>query len=147
MPGFSRLMLVLLGISCVVGCANQKSTEKAKPAESATMAPRPMVMLGVRMAPAGPAMAKHMGVHPEDATLITFVGADTPASKAGMEDWDIVIGMNGSSKASPAAIRRVLRTANPGDRVRFTLNRGGEEVDVTVILEPAAQDRMIPLPG
>lgn len=110
-------------------------------------APRPPVMLGVGMEAAGPVLAKHADVHEEDCTLITNVAPDTPAAEAGLEDWDLVIKVNGSEDASPGAIRRVLRSSKPGDTITLTISRGGQETNITATLVEPDHDRMTLLPA
>ena len=145
MPRYFLPFLVFLGSLALSSCTNQKTAEPSDQQGSVT-ASMPKVMLGVRMAPAGPALAKHVGVHPNDATLVTFVAANTPAQRAGFEDWDIIVSVNGSSKASPTAIRQILSSSKPGDTVVFSILRGDEQIDITAELEPADHDRMVPLP-
>lgn len=110
-------------------------------------APRPPVMLGVGMEAAGPILAKHASVHETNCTLITNVAPDTPAQRAGLEDWDLVVMVDGSEDASPAAIRRTLRASKPGDRITLTISRGGKQMEITATLEEADHARMTLLPA
>ena len=111
------------------------------------LAPKPSVMLGVNMAPSGPIMSKHLGVDGESSTLIIEVGENTPASKAGLELWDVIVTVYGSDDASPRNLRRILRASKPGDTVLLEVLRGTEKVEITVVLEEADHERMIPLPA
>jgi S1-C subfamily serine protease len=108
----------------------------------------PPVMLGVRMAWAGPALASQLqehGVTAEGTTLLTFVAADTPASRDGLEQWDLILHMDGAASASPEDIRRALQTCRPGDEVAFEVLRGSSPLRVDVTLEEPDRDRMQPL--
>ena len=139
-----------------VGCArngkvqddlHDSRTNERNAVSDANLAPRPSVMLGVTMAPSGPIMSKHLGVDGESSTLIIAVGEDTPASKAGIELWDVIVTVYGSDDASPRNLRRILRASEPGDAVSLEVLRGTEKVEITVVLEAADHDRMIPLPA
>ncbi|MCH2142703.1 MAG: PDZ domain-containing protein [Phycisphaerales bacterium] len=97
------------------------------------------------MATAGPALAKHLGVDPNKATLVTYVAPDTPAQAAGLADWDVIVKINGSDNASPNDIRRVIRASQPGDTVDFSVWDRGSLKNITITLEPADHDRMVPV--
>ena len=150
MPRYLRLLLISLGLLAITACANQQNqdstSQPAGASTSATSAALPNVMLGIRMAFAGPAISKHLGVHEYNSTLVTYVAPDTPAQKAGLEDWDVITKVNGSSDASPKAIRAILRSSEPGDKIVFHVRRGQESSDITVQLEAADHARMVPLP-
>lgn len=109
-------------------------------------APKAPVMLGVNMVPSGPIMQKHLGVNGEESTMIIAVAEDTPASGAGLELWDVVVSVNGSSEASPSALRTALRASNPGDVIELGVVRGTQAITIKVTLVEAEHDRMIPLP-
>jgi hypothetical protein len=53
---------------------------------------------------------------------------------AGAKAHDVIVGVNGSADASPAAVRAVVRAAKPGDAFTLSLVRAGERRDVTVKL-------------
>jgi S1-C subfamily serine protease len=146
MPLYLRSILICLGLFSLTACANQKTEKHTDQQVAVTTGSMPEVMLGVRMAPAGPAMAKHTGVDPDKATLVTFVAMETPAQRAGFENWDLIIAVNGSSNASPTVIRKVLRSSKPGDKVDFTICRADEKIEITAELVAADHDRMVPLP-
>lgn len=149
MPRYPRLLLVCFGSLVLTACAHQNNakdmnTQASSPA-MAQQATLPHVMLGIRMATAGPALAKHIGVDPNNATLVTYVAPDTPAQRAGLTDWDVIVKINGSESASPTAIRKVVRAGQPGDTVNFSVWDNGSLKNVAVILAPADHDRMIPV--
>lgn len=144
-----------LAIGCtamlaLVACNNPpKNADESKAnvtAVNTANAPIPKAMLGVRMAHSGPALAKQLGVDPDKTTLITYVAEDTPAARAGLEQWDIIIEIDGAPDASPSSIRRVLRSSNPGDTVTCTVLRADERKNITAVLEESDTERMVPLP-
>ena len=111
------------------------------------MAPKPPVMLGVNMAPGGPIMSKHLGIDGDSVTMIIAVGEDTPASDAGLEIWDVIVGVHGSDQASPSSLRRILRASRPGDVIPLEVRRGPQTITIEVVVEEADHGRMIPLPA
>jgi predicted metalloprotease with PDZ domain len=146
---------VLTSLFLSAGCAQNGNTQKgldsSKTKEMSTtadtdLAPKPSVMLGVNMVPSGPIMSKHLGVDGEYSTMIIAVGENTPASKAGLELWDVVVTVQGSGDASPSSLRRMLRASKPGDVIDLEVIRGTKTITIKVALEEADHDRMIPLP-
>lgn len=111
----------------------------------------PPVMLGARLEVPGPAIARHAGIDPSTCSIITAVLPDGPAAKAGLETWDVVIGMGGMQAATPADIRSALRSRVPGDVVVMKVRRGQETRDISVTLDawkhvPLAGE-LQPMPG
>ena len=98
------------------------------------------------MVPSGPIMQKHLGVNGDESTMIIAVGEDTPASRAGLELWDVIVRVNGSSEASPSSIRTILRASAPEDVIDLEVLRGAKTTTVEVTLVEAEHERMIPLP-
>ena len=146
-------LLTSLLVLCPLGCdGNQKTSDHAQPEPQTVYvvqhaAPRPPVMLGVGMEAAGPVLAKHANVHETNCTLITNVAPDTPAAEAGLEDWDLVVKVDGSENASPGDIRRALRSSKPGDTITLTISRGGKLMDITATLAEPDHARMTLLPA
>ena len=143
-------VVALQGCDAQQGKSSEAMNQQAAPREVYLVqhaAPRPPVMLGVGMEAAGPVLAKHANVHETNCTLITNVAPDTPAQRAGLEDWDLVVMVDGSEDASPGAIRRRLRSSKPGDRMTLTISRGGQQMEITATLEEPDHERMTLLPA
>ncbi len=95
----------------------------------------PTVMLGVTMETPDGSLAKHLKVNPDESTVILTVTPDLPAAKAGLQQFDIVVRVDDEAAATPNTIRKVLRTKEPGDAIRFQVLSGGDKKDVVVTLE------------
>ena len=103
----------------------------------------PPVMLGVTMEQPGAALVKHMGINPARSTLLIDVIPGLPAAKAGLEDHDVVIAVDGSQDASPHDIRRKLKTMKPGDTITFTVRRGPASRTVTLAAAAWQAEHMV----
>lgn len=95
----------------------------------------PKVMMGVTLSGVDQTVAKQLGIDREATTLIGSVIDDLPAKKAGLEEDDIVIAVDGNLDASPMGIRKVLREKEPGDTLVLDVLRGGEPMQVVLNLE------------
>ena len=103
----------------------------------------PPVMLGVTMEQPGAALVKHMGINPARSTLLVDVIPGLPAAKAGIEDHDLVIAVDGAADAGPHDIRRRLRAMKAGDSITFTLRRGPESRMVTLRADAWKAEHMV----
>jgi hypothetical protein len=100
----------------------------------------PKAMLGGRLEAVPPATLAHL--HAEHTTPsgaeCAYVAQVIPGlalEQAGVMPHDVIVAINGSSNASPEAIREVVRAAAPGEHVKFVVVRAGQtrQADVTLI--------------
>lgn len=103
----------------------------------------PPVMVGGRLEPLPPALAKHLGLDPAKTSVLAEVIPGLPVDKAGLEPHDILIAVEGLPDANEETIRAHLRTAKPGDTISVTYRRGSETRTTKVTLEPWHPDHMV----
>lgn len=96
----------------------------------------PRVMLGVTMSEPDPAVRQYLGLEEGSSILLSRVMPGLPAAKAGLQDGDIIVEIDGQRPASPARLREVLAARNPGDELPLRILRRGESKRVVVKLEP-----------
>jgi membrane-associated protease RseP (regulator of RpoE activity) len=79
--------------------------------------------------------AEHTKASGEECAYVANVIPDLALAQAGVMPHDVIVAVNGSSNASPDAIRAVVRAAAPGDHVKFMVVRAGQtrEADVTLL--------------
>jgi putative serine protease PepD len=65
---------------------------------------------------------------------ILKVTSDSPASKAGLHTGDVVTAIAGDKVADGVALIVAIRSHQPGDTVRFTIRRGGEQMTLRITL-------------
>lgn len=99
----------------------------------------PKVMIGLHMSTPSAALAKHLRIDADQCTMISGVYEGLPAHKAGLEEYDVIVGIEGADSADSDTIREVLADHEPGDRIRLTVIQAGREHEVSVKL--AAYDR------
>lgn len=88
-----------------------------------------MPWLGVATEPLPAALAAQLGLSKE-GIVVSAVVPDSPAAKAGMENYDILLQMDGVALDSPETFREMVRGQKKGDKVKFHLMRKGEALDV-----------------
>ena len=103
----------------------------------------PTVMLGLTMEQPGKALCKHLNINPARTTLLVDIIPGLPGDKAGLEDHDIVIAVDGSPNASTNDIRNLLKKMKPGDTITFMIQRGSEKKSVTLTTVPWIAEHMV----
>lgn len=102
----------------------------------------PKVMLGVTMESPEESTATQLGVDADETTLIVTVSPDLPAAKAGVQQHDVVVAVDGEKPAPPSKIREALQAKEPGQTLELSLLRGGQPKDVTITLEAWDAERL-----
>jgi len=93
----------------------------------------------------GTAVHAYLGVTPQDGSAsdgsatrtgaeITSVGADTPASEAGLQVGDVVTAVGGERVESALSLVAHIRERSAGDEVTLTVLRDGKTIDVKTTL-------------
>lgn len=101
--------------------------------------------LGVRLAPAGPAIRMQMGegmmpFMPGEGMMsgvvIAAVTEDGPAATAGLEKGDWITAVNGEEISDPQQLVDAVQAASPGDEIVLTVQGKDDEeaADITVTL-------------
>lgn len=96
----------------------------------------PKVMLGVNLDEPNEPVLRQLRLEPGSATIMASVIDGLPASKAGLEAFDVVVEVDGQRPAGPQRLREVIAAKNPGDPLRLTVIRGGATRQFEVTLEP-----------
>ncbi len=90
--------------------------------------------LGVLIQDITPELAEAFDLDRTDGVLIGDVVEDSPAEKAGFEQGDVIISLEGEEMVSASQLRNTVASTPPGTRVRFTVLRDGSEQILTVKL-------------
>jgi S1-C subfamily serine protease len=96
--------------------------------------------LGVSTREVTPALQQQFGLPRSSGVLVAQVFADGPAGKAGIQQGDIVVEIDGDAVVSAGDLQVYLRDKNPGDIVEVTIDRNGETLMIPVTLEERPAD-------
>lgn len=70
-----------------------------------------------------------------EGVLVVEVISNSPASKAKLENHDVIVGFDGKEVASFKDFRRELYSKRPGDSVKLDIIREGEPLEIEVTLD------------
>jgi serine protease Do len=94
--------------------------------------------LGVQITQISDEEAKQLDL-PKGGILIGKVDADTPAQKAGLKKYDLIVEVNGNPIKSVTELRTMIASFNPGDKLQLTIYREKTKKDVEVTIEEAPE--------
>jgi serine protease Do len=98
--------------------------------------------LGVAVAP--PRVARRMrravGLPARDGALVRSVADGSPAAAAGIERGDLIVSVAGHPLERIDVLYEALDSASPGDRIDLGVLRGTDERNITVELQPQAEE-------
>ncbi|HBS29513.1 MAG TPA: hypothetical protein DEB06_08715 [Phycisphaerales bacterium] len=85
--------------------------------------------------------ASQLGIDRNNSTLITSIIGGTPAERAGLRRFDVIVAVNGDDDASEREFRRAIRGTPDGDPLTLTVLREGQRLDIAVTPEPRNRSR------
>ncbi|HEX2149824.1 MAG TPA: trypsin-like peptidase domain-containing protein [Actinomycetota bacterium] len=97
--------------------------------------------LGVQMVELSPAIAAQRNIDLDEGVLLVEVVPGSPAAQAGLEQNDVITGIEGDEVETPSDVSSVINSKKPGDRVELTINRGGDTRTVTATLIERPEER------
>ena len=103
---------------------------------SVTSESTPKVMLGINLTEPSDAVRKQLKLGDKQAIFVEKVIDGLPAKKAGLENFDVIISLDGSEYANSELLSKVLRKKEPGDALKMVVLRGGEQLKIKAELAP-----------
>ena len=88
--------------------------------------------LGVSIQEVTPELAKSFGLDKNKGALVAEVFKASPAEKAGIEQGDIILSLNGKEIAESKELSRMMAAAPVGDRVELNILRNGKMITCKV---------------
>jgi serine protease Do len=93
--------------------------------------------LGISMVDNTPEIAKQLGLRDAQGVVIAEVAPNSPAAKAGLNQYDLIRGFNGHSITNFHSLRSHLAEAEVGSKVELHILRGNQEMTITANIEEA----------
>lgn len=96
--------------------------------------------LGVGIQEVTPAIAKAFGLTDTTGVLIREVSPDSPASRAGLQQGDVILELNGAQVTDPHTLSLQVAQLAPGSTAHLKIFRQGSVKDVSVALGEMAAE-------
>jgi len=90
--------------------------------------------MGVDIADVTPERLSALKLKEEHGAEITMVDEDAPAGKAGLQEHDVIVSVNGTAIESAAQLRRIIKETPPGRVVTLGISRDGQPLIIKVQL-------------
>jgi hypothetical protein len=87
------------------------------------------VWIGVRLTPVPAPLAAHIG---DRGVMIANVVKDSPADKAGLQQYDVVVGFGGQEIKEPEDLTAAVGKAKPGQAVKLAIIRKGAKQELEI---------------
>lgn len=92
--------------------------------------------LGLVVEDLTPSSAKEMQIQMTSGAVVSQVNPDSAAAKAGIENGDVVVALDGKTITTGGQFRNVIQFKQPGEVVKLRIVHRGNERDVVAMLGP-----------
>ncbi|HTT07790.1 MAG TPA: DegQ family serine endoprotease [Gammaproteobacteria bacterium] len=99
-------------------------------------------LLGVSVQSMTQDLAKSFGLGKTEGALISRVEPDSPASKAGLQTGDVILGVNGKTINDSIDLSRIIADSKPGDVTTLRILRNGGEKTVRATIGESPADEV-----
>ena len=103
--------------------------------------------LGIEMEPMTEELAKSFELEDARGALVKLVGEDTPAEKAGLKRYDVIIELNGKPIDSMQRLQSEVALIPPETKVKMVIIRNGRRKTLTVVLGERSDKALNKLQG
>ena len=91
---------------------------------------------GAMMNPLTPQLVRQLNLPDAVGALVLVTYAGSPAEKAGLEPWDVIIEYNGRPILDHIDLRNRVAESPIGEPVRLKVRRGGQLLDLKTVIAP-----------
>ncbi len=92
-------------------------------------------LLGVSILDVDARLAEEKGLGAIEGVFVREVGEGSAAEEGGIQKGDIIMALNGKKTSSVPELQELVGRYRPGEKLKITLKRGSEEMEVTITLK------------
>ena len=119
----------------IVDFASAPKTTKGNVLYTTGVVSQPKVMLGINLGEPSSILRKHLNLKDGiQAILVEKVIKGLPAALSGMQDFDVIVSIDGSDEANGKILGKILSEKEAGDVMKLVLIRGGEKMKLKIKL-------------
>jgi serine protease Do len=98
--------------------------------------------IGIGLEPVPDALAKHLGIDAAQCAMVRVLDPDGPAAKSGLQEADIILGIDGKKVKSHECLSRMITRYLPGADVSLKFIHRGTEQEKMVTLAARPDDQI-----
>jgi PDZ domain len=102
-------------------------------------AAKDVAWLGISTDEACEVLAAQLGLKPGEGLVVIYVEPNSPAAKAGLQKYDVLVAMGDQVLVHPHQLRKLVRLQKEGDSIKLEFYRGGKKQSVTATLSKTAE--------
>lgn len=91
--------------------------------------------LGVSIASVNSDLVKEHSLEVNEGAYVSTFAAKSSAKAAGIKEGDVIVKINDTPIRSSSALIETVGSHRPGDKLNITVNRGGKEITIPVVLK------------
>lgn len=91
--------------------------------------------IGVYMQDINSKMAEALNLSSTDGVIVAQVEPNSPASKAGIKEGDVIVGFDGNRIKNSVDLKNKVATSRPGSKAKVSVLRDGEAKTLTLVLD------------
>lgn len=99
--------------------------------------------LGIYMQDINEDLYETMDLESRKGTIVSDIVEGSPAEKSGLESGDVIIAFEGKEITNGAALKNLVSSTSPGQKIMLTISREGKVQDIDVVLEERSGAEMV----
>ena len=103
---------------------------------------QPKTMVGITYSEPGSELRGHLGLGDKRAIVVESIREGLPADKAGLKQFDVIVGIGDGLPGTGEALRKALSEREPGDKLKFVVIRNGEKKSFDLKLQEFDSKRL-----
>jgi len=96
--------------------------------------PMDVAWLGISTDEACEVLASQLGLKPGEGLVVIYVAPNSPAAKAGLQKFDVLVAMGDQMLVHPQQLRKLVRLKKEGDSIKLDYFRSGKKQSTTATL-------------
>jgi membrane-associated protease RseP (regulator of RpoE activity) len=96
--------------------------------------PKEVAWLGISTDEACDVLASQLGLKAGEGLVVIYVQPNSPAAKAGLQKYDVLVEMGDQMLVHPGQLRKLVRLQKEGDSIKLEFYRAGKRQSVTATL-------------
>jgi membrane-associated protease RseP (regulator of RpoE activity) len=102
-------------------------------------AAKDVAWLGISTDEACEVLAAQLGLKPGEGLVVIYVEPKSPAAKAGLQKYDVLVSMGDQLLVHPHQLRKLVRLQKEGDSIKLEFYRAGKKQSVTATLSKTTE--------